>query len=236
MTQAIMTMLRFAVSLCGLYFLVGVPTPRTDCIGNPACALPCKPGYYRDEANCFCEPVSPIIIDVDGRGFFLTNAANGVQFDMTGTGRLMQIAWTAPGSTNAFLAMDRNGDGIISDGTELFGNFTSQPPSENPNGFLALAVFDAPENGGNGDGIIDSRDKVFGSLRLWTDINHDGICQPNELRTLPVMGVNSIALSYRILMKHDQYGNLFRYAAKVNGRDTSDVGRIAYDVFLTTPQ
>lgn len=182
-------------------------------------------------APCPC-PGSPIIIDVSGKGFRLTNAINGVRFDISGTGHPVQIAWTVGDSDNAFLALPGS-DGLVHNGKQLFGDYTPQPPSDNPNGFRALAVYDQPENGGNRDGIIDNRDQIFSSLRLWIDTNHDGICQPEELYTLPSMGVNSISLDYFIVRKRDQWGNLFRYGSRVNlDENDSKVGPITYDVFL----
>ncbi len=167
--------------------------------------------------------------------FHLTTAANGVMFDIAGDGSPIQLAWTAADSGNAFLALDRNNNGKIDSGRELFGNFTEQPESPDRNGYLALQEFDKPANGGNGDGIIDSRDAVYSKLLLWIDANHDGISQPNELHTLPQLGVFSISLRYHAEPFTDQYGNWFHYRAALNpdpqdGRSAD--GRWTYDVFF----
>src|SRR5689334_239652 len=201
---------------------------------------PCLDGSTRftNSGASSAPDCSPIIIDVSGNGFQLTSAAGGVQFVITGSEKFVQIAWTAAGAMNAFLVYDRNNDGQINNGAELFGNFSPQPPSASPNGFLALAEFDRPENGGNGDGIIDKNDAIFADLRLWIDINHDGVSQPTELYRLDELSVFSISLMYEESARTDQYGNLFHYRTKINvlagQQDDSQASRFAYDVFLTT--
>lgn len=217
----------------------GTPHGTANMSTVPSCCTPqeCPPHYVWDEDECQCEFASPIIVDTTGKGFHLTSAENGVVFDIAGDGHPDQIAWTAADSGNAFLALDRNGNGRIDSGKELFGNFSPQRKSGHPNGFLALAEFDRPENGGNGDGIIDKRDAVFSHLLLWIDENHDGISQPNELHTLPELGVFSLALRYRDSRRSDEFGNWFRYRAAVNPdpRDgESKDGRWTYDVFFAT--
>jgi hypothetical protein len=178
---------------------------------------------------------SPIIIDTDGIGFQLTNAANGVRFDLDPAKPPEQLAWTIAGSRNGWLALPH--DGKVESGRDLFGNFTPQPPSDDPNGFLALAVYDQPENGGNGDGIIDWHDSVYEKLRVWIDENHDGRAQSNELYSLPTVGVYSISLTYADSKFTDQWGNQFRYKGTINpkgNRNGDHIDRVIYDVFLKT--
>jgi hypothetical protein len=179
-----------------------------------------------------CEP---LILDLTGEGFHLTDTAHGVVFDIRADRRPLRIPWTAD-SRNGFLVLDRNGNGVIDNGSEMFGNITPQPFEGPRNGFLALAQFDKPENGGNGDGVIDSQDAVFSQLRIWVDANHDGISQPEELHTLPEMGVFSISLDYSLSRRTDQFGNVFRYKAKINQGVSGEpgVGKSIYDVFFVT--
>jgi hypothetical protein len=222
------------------------PFPLCDylpCIPRPQAPPPCSPEFNGGATNsCECNPddpncVSPVLVDISGNGFKLTDAAGGVDFDIRRNGSPLRVAWTKPNSDDAWLAMDLNGNGTIDNGQELFGNFTPQPvppTGQERNGFLALAEYDKQDNGGNGDGLITPNDRVFTWLRLWQDLNHNGFSEAAELFSLQAIGLKRIELDYKLSKAKDEYGNRFRYRAKVTDEHGAQLGRWAWDVFLVS--
>jgi hypothetical protein len=193
------------------------PTSCPDFCDDPAygsdsdwCLWPhygCPDGYTNSGTCCY--PMSPILIDIAGNGFDLTAAASGVYFDIGGDGLTEPLSWTASNSDDAWLTLDRNGNGVVDNGLELFGNLTSQPSppvGTGKNGFLALAEYDKAANGGNGDGNIDSNDSIFASLRLWQDANHNGVSESSELHSLSQLGLGTLELDYKTSKKTTNTG------------------------------
>ena len=207
--------------------------PGPYCCSDIEAAICIGGGGIWDPSTCTC--ISPIVVDVLGNGFDLTSAQGGVWFDIVNDGVGRQVAWTSAGSDDAWLALDRNGNGRIDKGKELFGSSTPQPAlqeGETKNGFRALAVFDRINRGGNGDGRISPQDAVYNSLKLWQDTNHNGISEPNELHGISELGLRVIDLQYEETRRVDANGNWFRFRSRVRDAQNAQLGRWAWDVFL----
>jgi hypothetical protein len=162
---------------------------------------------------------SPLLIDLDGGNLQLTPPEAGVVFDIDGQGHGVPVAWTAAGSGDAFLVMDKNHNGVIDNGMELFGPLGAQVGDDPANGFQALALFDQGFLGGDEDGRITAADAYFGELRLWIDSDHDGVSQARELFTLEEFHITALELTYRNSQGSDPDGNAYRYFARVHFED-----------------
>jgi hypothetical protein len=206
--------------------------------GGSGCSDTCmRNGGQCINNECIGGTYTPIVIDVAGNGFDLTNNANGVFFDIDVDDIKERVSWTSINSDDAWLTLDRNENGKIDNSMELFGNFTPQsnpPLGTERNGFLALARYDKPQYDGNNDGVISADDDIFTSLRLWQDTNHNGISEQNELKTLSQSGLTNIELDYKESNRTDEHGNQFKYRAKVKDMHGSRVARWAWDVFIVS--
>jgi hypothetical protein len=171
-------------------------------------------GYEREDALRIEEQqvqaAEPLVLDLNGNGLELTDVTKneGVIFDITGDGSKEVVSWVAP--SDGFLAYDKNGNGIIDNGKELFGDQNGAR-----NGFEELAKYDTDSNG-----LIDHNDLVFNSLSVWQDHNRDGVTDEGELRSMDEAGIRAIGLSPD-MTTHYIAGNLVsgysRYESEDNG-------------------
>lgn len=105
-----------------------------------------------------------------------------VTFDIDGNGVAEDLTWLAEGTGDLILALDRNNNGIIDDGQELFGSGT--PPRNGftaAHGFSAIEELDAQAYGGNGDGFLNAADRDFHRLLLWNDRNMNAVSESWEI-------------------------------------------------------
>ena len=212
---------------------------NTECYGCPGPGG-CPAGYTNEcvgdqqpdpsRCNC-CVNYSPIVVDLRGgtNQIRLSSADDGVCFDINGSGVRLKVAWPVLPTDDAFLVLDRNGNGIVDSGSELFGNTTPLRSGGVANhGYQALAELDA-----NRDGWVDAKDPAFPRLRLWLDTNRNGASEPGELSSLAAHGVVAVSTDARESSRRDAFGNRFRFRAKVRFH-RSPLDRFSYDVFPVT--
>lgn len=167
-------------------------------------------------------PRDPLIIDLGASGIDLKSVEHGVYFDLDNNDFAEKTAWI--GEEDGFLAFDRNGNGTIDNGGELFGDqVILKDGSKSISGFEALREMDDNE-----DDMIDGEDTAFDKLRVWIDANHNGKSEPDELKSLNELHIVSISLDYKELsLVDDETGTRIAETANV---------MVDYDGSLTTTQ
>jgi hypothetical protein len=162
--------------------------------------------YPNPTSNC------AIIVSTNPRSSYtLTSAAKGVAFDVDSDGDLDQVAWTEAGTDVAFLAFDRDGDGRVSSGRELFGDRTVPGARNGVSALTDLAAQPEPLS------TLHSGIPLFESLRLWTDANHNGVSEADELQPA-ADELAAIGLGYTPHRRLDRHGNQSRLRGFVHVR------------------
>lgn len=184
------------------------------------------------------EKYTPVVLDLEMDGFHLSGPNPAVSFDLNADGTPERTAWTKAGEDEAFLCMDRNGNGVIDDGRELFGSATPLiSGGTDESGYSAINEMDWPVAGGNSDGTIDANDPMFERLCVWVDANRDGVSQHREIRSLEQAGVVGFKGGYKTMHKKDDFGNLFRYTSRVYMRSPSGsvISWPSFDIIFAVP-
>ncbi|ELV07882.1 Hypothetical protein F387_00611 [Wohlfahrtiimonas chitiniclastica SH04] len=169
---------------------------------------------------------SPIIIDLNGDGVKTTSKNNTFYFDLDSNTFAEQSGWVD--DNDGLLVLDRNSNGKIDNGSELFGNHTIlQDGSKAKNGFEGLKEFDVNKND-----KLDNQDSIWKELKVWQDFNQDGIVDIGELKTLDQIGLKEINLAYRNINQTDESGNIHKQTSTVTWMDgrATDVTDVWFQV------
>ena len=162
---------------------------------------------------------SPIAFDLNGNGIETLSIDEGVEFDMLNTGSAVNTGWLS--GDDGFLAIDNDGDGLISSRDELFGGAVGE-------GFAKLESFDS-----NGDGLVNESDDRFGELLLWQDGNENGITDAGELVSLESTGITDLNTSYTNVFAADAQGNIHgEHSTAVMNSSTMEMVDVYFQVEL----
>jgi hypothetical protein len=163
-------------------------------------------------------PPTVLLIPLDAKGgsgvdgpdvlLPLTSTEDGVNFDLDADGVPERTGWTGRDSKLAFLAMDRNNNGQIDDGSELFGNVTV---SGIGSAFEALQHLNMQQKGGGTRvASINPDEPLYGKLLLWEDSNHNGFSEASELQPVSPL-LTDIGLGYQVRNRADGHGNVLKF-------------------------
>jgi hypothetical protein len=149
----------------------------------------------------FLDLSTPLILDLNNDGVKTRSISEGTTFDILATGNKINTGWVS--SEDGLLVFDRNNDGLINDGSELFGSATVLANAQQAvDGFVALADLDS-----NADKMITSADKAWNDLNVWVDKNSDGVSTKEELLTLDSLNITKLDLTPQKVSIKDN-GNL----------------------------
>ena len=168
---------------------------------------------------------TPIVLDLNGDGVKTLAISSGVKFDLYANGSQVQTGWVSSG--DGLLVLDRNHDGAINDGSELFGSSTTLANGQKAtDGYIALSEMDS-----NRDGVINQEDAGFGDLRVWVDANSDGVSGAGEIQSLASLQISQISLQASAGSAMDN-GNIVGLTSTY--QTTDGVTHAAADVWFAT--
>jgi Ca2+-binding RTX toxin-like protein len=202
----------------GNYFLIYGPGLSLVQMGMKTMLAKLQEQFAKAEREDKWAPIvrlSPLALDLDGDGIETVGTEYQVYFDHNGNGYAELTGWID--SDDGLLTYDRNQNGSIDSGNELFGNhFQLSVGGFGHNGFVALADLDSDSNQ-----LIDSNDTAWDRLGIWQDFNFSGKVDPGELNSLAHFGVKELSLSYTSGEGIDWNGNDHRQEAEYIREDGS---------------
>ncbi|NHT17854.1 hypothetical protein G6556_09115, partial [Cellulomonas sp. IC4_254] len=196
------------VGLAVMWFADGI---MGGVIGQRAAAI----HALSEEAGGAVQPAprDPIVLDMADDGFAPTGLADGTHFDLDANGFAEKINWVQ--DDDVILARDLNGNGIIDNGLEVFGDHTRLVDGTRAtSGFEALSELDS-----DGDGAITPADDAWDELLIWDDRTNPGRTDPGELSSLEDHGITAIELEGEDLNELTEAGVLIGRVTNVSLSD-----------------
>ena len=164
----------------------------------------------------------PVIQDPSPDGLNLTDLEDVVSFDLDAAHGAEFVTWTKQSLETGFFWLDLDSDGVVDDGSELFGNATQASQGLPRDGFAALSQYDQTELGGDRDGTLSRQDQIWPALRFWVDWNHDGQASADELSTMADLHIAAIDVVGQPLNLADANGNYVLSYALAHGDEGED--------------